>query len=166
MRISIIVAVAENNVIGKNNTLPWHLPADMKYFKDKTMGHCVVAGRKNFESIPAKYRPLPGRINLVVTRNEHYAYPQAEVVHSLEEAIKRAEELGETELFIIGGGEIFKQSLSIVDKIYLTRIHHAFDGDVFFPEIPEPEWKEISRKDCEADEKNLYRYSFIELVKA
>ena len=164
-KISAIAAMSENRVIGDNNQLPWHLPADMNYFKEKTMGHCVVSGRKNFESIPAKYRPLPGRYNMVITRNEHYSYPQADTVHSLDEAINKAKELGEAELFIIGGGEIFKQSLPVVDKVYLTRIHHPFEGDVFFPELPDSEWKEISRKDCKPDAKNLYGYSFLELVK-
>ena len=166
MTLSIIVAAAENNVIGKDNNLPWHLPADMAYFKEKTMGHCVVMGRKNFESIPEKYRPLIGRTNIVITRNSEFSYPSAVVVHSLEEAITEARSRGEKELFIIGGGEIFRQAMPLVDKVYITRIHHSFDGDIFFPELKSVEWKEIKRIDCKPDEKNRYSYSYIELERA
>src|SRR5437016_4645825 len=122
MIISLIVAVSENNVIGRNNQLPWHLPIDMKFFKEKTMGHCVIMGRKNYDSIPLKYRPLSGRTNIVVTRNRNLKLPEVIVKHSLEEAIDYAREKKETECFIIGGGEIFKDALVRADKIYLTRI--------------------------------------------
>src|ERR1035437_7885391 len=107
--ISIIVAVAENNVIGKDNSLIWHLPADMKYFKEKTSGHCVITGRKNYESIPAKFRPLPNRTNIVITRQANFKALGATVVSSIEEAIEKAKQRGDTEIFIIGGAEIYKQ---------------------------------------------------------
>lgn len=161
MTISIIVAASENNVIGRNNALPWHLPADMKFFKEKTMGHCVVMGRKNFESVPDKFRPLSGRTNIVVTHQANYPSEGIRVVHSIGDAIRLAKEKGETECFIIGGGEIFKQAMHRCDKIYLTRIHRDIEGDVFFPEINKDEWKEISRQDFKADEKNSYDFSFI-----
>ncbi len=161
MVISIIVAVSENNVIGRNNNLPWHLPADMKYFKDKTMGHFVVMGRKNFDSIPDKYRPLSGRTNVVVTRQNNFNAAGVQVVHSINEAIQLAKEKNETECFIIGGGEIFSQSIELCDRIYLTRIHHRIEGDVFFPELNQKEWKETSRKEVKADEKNNYDFSFL-----
>ena len=137
MIVSIIVAVSENNVIGKDNSLIWHLPADMKFFKEKTTGHCIITGRKNYESIPEKFRPLPNRTNIVITRQKNYIAPGAIVVGSLEEAFEKNLQIGADadEVFIIGGAEIFKQSMHLVDKLYITRIHHNFDGDVFFPDI-------------------------------
>lgn len=161
MIISIIVAVSENNVIGKNNDLPWHLPADMKFFKDTTMGHCVVMGRKNFQSIPDKYRPLSGRTNIVVTRQKDFKPAEVHTVHSIEEAIQLARNKNETECFIIGGGEIFAQSLDYCDRIYLTRIHSMIEGDVHFPVLNPGVWKEMSRKDIAPDEKNEYPFSFL-----
>jgi dihydrofolate reductase len=163
MKISIIVAVAQNDVIGKDNTLIWHLPADMKYFKEKTSGHCIITGRKNYESIPEKFRPLPNRTNIVITRQKDYQAPGAIVVSSLEKAIEKAKEIETQEIFIIGGGEIFNQSLAISDTIYLTRIHENFEGDVFFPQLNMNEWKEVLRQDCSTDEKNKHLYSFIVL---
>nr|AIA18327.1 Dihydrofolate reductase [uncultured bacterium] len=161
MKISIIVAASENNIIGRNNDLPWYLPTDLKYFKDTTMGHCVIMGRKNFESIPAKYSPLAGRTNIVVTRQKDFHAVGVEVTHSIEDAIELARKKNETECFITGGGEIFAQSLKFCDRIYLTRIHAVIEGDVYFPVVNENEWKEISRKDIQADEKNKYPFSFI-----
>ncbi len=161
MLISIIVAVSENNVIGRNNDLPWHLPADMKYFKDTTLGHCVVMGRKNFQSIPDKYRPLEGRTNIVVTRQTGFQEDGTVTVHSIDEAIEFAKSKMETECFIIGGGQIFAQSLNLSDRIYLTRIHHEFEGDVHFPVLSPGDWKESSRRDIPADEKNKYPFSFL-----
>lgn len=161
MNTSIIVAVGENNVIGKDNALIWHLPADMKYFKEKTTGHCIITGRKNYESIPEKFRPLPNRTNIVITRQHDYQAPGAIVVSSLEAALDKAKEIESEEIFIIGGGEIFKQSIPHTNRIYLTQIHHSFEGDVFFPELNKKDWEEISRVDFQPDEKNKYAYSFI-----
>ncbi|MFL5766120.1 MAG: dihydrofolate reductase [Bacteroidia bacterium] len=163
--ISIIVAVGNDNVIGKDNALIWHLPADMKFFKEKTMGHCVITGRKNYESIPEKFRPLPGRTNIVITRQNNYHAPGAVVVDSIGKAIELAKESGDEEIFIIGGAEIFRQSLNITDRIYLTKIHHSFEGDVFFPELNASEWVETSRNKGITDEKNKYEYEFITLEK-
>ena len=162
--ISIIVAVSENNVIGKDNKLIWHMPADMKFFKEKTTGHCVITGRKNYESIPEKFRPLPNRTNIIVTRQTEYKAPGAIVVDSIEEAIKKAKETGDTEIFIIGGAEIFKQTIDKINKIYLTKINHSFEGDTFFPEIDLTQWLEIRREDFLPDEKNKYPYSFIQYI--
>lgn len=161
--ISIIVAVAENNAIGKNNQLLWHLPADMKIFREKTTGHCVITGRKNYESIPERFRPLPNRTNIVITRQHNYSAPGAIVVSTLNDAIEKAKATGDEEIFIIGGGEIYAQSLAIADKIYLTKVHHSFDADTFFPQLNMDEWEIISSSQFPADEKNIYAFSFIEL---
>ena len=162
MIVSIIVAASENNVIGNNNDLIWRLPKDMKFFKDTTKEHHVIMGRKNFESIPHKFRPLPNRQNIVVTRNKKYIADGCLVVTSIEEGLNIAKKNKEKETFIIGGGQIYKLALelNLVDKIYLTRIHHSFDGDTFFPEL-DKKWKETERIDHQADEKNEYDYSFI-----
>ena len=159
--ISIIVAASDNNVIGKDNKLIWHLPADMKFFKETTTGHCIITGRKNYESIPEKFRPLPNRTNIVITRQENYNAPGAIVVKSIEEAIEKAKQTGDDEIFIIGGAEIFKQSLHLTDKIYFTKIYHFFEGDVFFPELNTSEWKETGRIKGITDEKNKYPHDFI-----
>ncbi len=163
--ISIIVAVANNNVIGKDNTLIWHLPADMKFFREKTTGHVIITGRKNYESIPEKFRPLPNRTNIIITRQKDYNATGAIVCNTIENAITKAKELNDTEIFIIGGAEIYKQSLHLADKIYLTQIKHTFEGDAFFPEINLNDWTEIERKTGETDEKNNYPHDFITYIK-
>src|ERR1035437_8776354 len=122
MIVSLIVAVAENNVIGKDNNLPWHLPADMKYFRDTTLGHCVIMGRKNYDSIPLKYRPLEKRTNIVITRQKDFKADNCIVVHSVEEALSEAKRENESEAFIIGGADIYKQTIDVADKIYYTKI--------------------------------------------
>ncbi|MGZ3864561.1 MAG: dihydrofolate reductase [Bacteroidia bacterium] len=161
MTLSIIVAVSENKVIGRDNTLIWHMPADMKFFKEKTTGHAIITGRKNYESIPEKFRPLPNRTNIVITRQHNYHAPGAVVVPSIEKALEHASEKHKSdEVFIIGGGEIFKQTLGICNRVYLTRIHHNFEGDVFFDNLNENEWKLISTEDHKADEKNAYDFTF------
>ena len=166
MKVSLIVAVSENGVIGKDNDLIWHLPKDMKFFKDTTLGCHVIMGRKNFESIPHKYSPLPQRTNIVITRKSHYNAEGCIVVNNIERALQIARENGEKESFIIGGGQIYKIALEkkLVDKIYLTRVHHSFNGDTFFPEL-NSEWKESSRIDCIADEKHAHDYSFLTFEK-
>ena len=166
MKVSLIVAVSENGVIGKDNDLIWHLPKDMKFFKETTQGHHVIMGRKNFESIPHKFRPLPNRTNVIITRQSDYKAEGCLVVNSVEESIEIAKQNGDTEPFIIGGGQIYKIALeqNLVDRIYLTRIHHPFEGDTFFPEL-NSDWEEVKREDCYADEKNKYNYSFIVLEK-
>ena len=161
MVVSLIVAVSENNVIGKNNDLIWNFPNDMKYFKDRTKGHFVIMGRKNFESIPQKYRPLPNRTNVVVTRQNTFQAEGCIVVNSIEDAIKKAENAADTEPFIIGGGEIYQLALKkqLIDRIYLTRIHHNYNGDTFFPTLGQ-EWKLLNSKKHLADEKHIYDYDF------
>ena|SRR3989344_5261315 len=160
MEISIIVAVSQNNVIGAKNKLPWYLPADLKRFKKLTMGHHIIMGRKTFESIG---RVLPGRVNVVVTRNLDYKEEGVVVVNSLEDAFKLAKNAKETEAFVIGGAEIFTETLPKVDKIYMTKVNAKIDGDVFFPSFDEKQWKVISRKRFEADDKNLYPFEFLTL---
>jgi dihydrofolate reductase len=157
MMISLLVAASENNVIGKSNQLPWHLPNDLKYFKNLTWGMPILMGRKTFESIG---KPLPGRKSIVITRNADWQHEDVDVVHSIEEAIQKAEGYGVKEVFVIGGAEIFKTSLPTANRIYLTRIHHSFEGDVFFPDISEAEWELTSNRYCEADEKNTYHHTY------
>ena len=152
--IKIIVAMSKNRVIGNNNELIWKLSSDLKRFKELTTGHPVVMGRKTYESIG---KPLPNRRNIIITRNLEYQVEGCETVSSLEEALL----LTNNNCFIIGGGEIYKQSLEVADKIYLTLVHKEFEGDTTFPELGK-EWATIDCKDFEADEKNEYNYSFIE----
>jgi dihydrofolate reductase len=155
--VKIIVATSKNRVIGNDNKLIWKLSSDLKRFKELTTGNPVVMGRKTFESIG---KPLPNRRNIIITRNENYEVDGCEIVSSLEEAFL----LTNNDCFIIGGGEIYKQSIEVADKIYLTLVDCELNGDTFFPEI-DSTWKKISRKDFESDEKNEYRYSFIEYEK-
>ena len=166
MKVSLIVAVSENGVIGKNNDLIWHLPKDMKFFKETTIGHHVIIGRKNFESIPHKFRPLSNRTNIVVTRQSDYKAEGSIVVNSVEDALEIAKANGDLEPFIIGGGQIYKIALekNLADRIYLTKIHYSFDGDTFFPEL-NSDWKERTREDCFKDDNHKYDYSFIVLEK-
>jgi len=157
MDISCIVGVAHNNVIGKDNDMPWHLSEDLKYFKRTTLGHHILMGRTNFNAIG---RPLPKRTNVIVTRDPFFMVSNCLVVHSIEEGIQVAKDNGETELFIIGGGSIYEQTISICNKLYLTEIDLEIEGDVFFPEIDFSEWKLISEEPHLKDEKNPYNYNF------
>ena len=161
MKIAIVVAAAENNAIGKDNRLIWRLPDDMKFFKEKTVGHCIVTGRKNYESIPDKFRPLPDRTNIVVTRSKTYSAPGAIVVHSVEEAIAKAKAHGETMLGVIGGGEIYREMLKYTDIIWLTRVHHEFNAHVFFPELDPTVWKITWREEHQADDRHAYAFTFL-----
>jgi dihydrofolate reductase len=154
--ISIIVAAGDNRVIGKNNQLIWHLPADLKRFRQITTGHAVIMGRKTFDSIN---KALPGRTNIIVTRQKDFEKENCLVADSLEHAIELCK--NDNEVFIIGGAQIFEQAIPVTDKIYLTQIHQSFDGDVFFPALDHHQWKVISKEDHAADEKNKYDYSFI-----
>ena len=157
MVISQIVAASLNNVIGVDGGLPWHMPTDMKYFKEKTLGHYIVTGRKNYE---AEGKALPGRVNIVLTRNREYTIPDGVVVHTMEEAIEIARKAGETELFIVGGEEIYKLAMPVTDRIYLTRIHTKVEGDTFYPE-PDPEiWKQVSVERHQKDKRNPFDYDF------
>lgn len=161
MIVSAIVAVAENNVIGKDNSLIWRLPADMLFFKETTSGHHVITGRKNYLSIPPKFRPLPNRTNIVLTRANSLKEEGIVVAHSLQEAIDICAKNEETEAFVIGGGEIYRQSLenNLIDKLYLTKVHHSFDGDTFFPEIDSNEWVLLKSTFHDIDEKHSYAFT-------
>ena len=159
MIVSMIAAASENHVIGKDNDMVWRMPSDLKYFMDTTTGHHIIMGRKNFESIGK--RPLKNRTNVVITRSEHYEAPGSVVVGSLEEALVLARNNGDDEAMIIGGGEIYKLGLPFADRIYLTRIHESFEGDVYFPEFDMDEWREVSKQENKADEKNPYDYTFL-----
>ncbi len=165
MKISLIVATDLNNAIGKDNSLLWHLPADMKFFREKTMGHTVITGRKNYESIPEKFRPLPGRKNIVITRQSGYLAPGAIVASSVEEAIKVAKNANEDCVFIIGGGEIYQQTISLADEIYRTLVYTKKDADTFFPEIDLKTYKKVWEESHTKDEKNPYDYTFEKFVR-
>ena len=162
MDISIIVAISKNNAIGKDNDLLWHLPKDMKFFKETTNGHCIITGRKNYFSIPEKFRPLPNRTNIVVTRDTSLSLDGAIIVHSIEEAIDKAKEEEKEEIFIIGGGEVYKQSLDFATKMYITEVDTVFEeADTFFPTIDTTVWKEVSREKHAKDEKNKFDFDFV-----
>lgn len=160
---SIIVAKAQNNAIGKDNQLLWHLPQDMKHFKQTTMGHHMIMGRKTFESIG---RPLPGRELIIVTRNPDYPAPGCKTVGSIKEALGWAEQAGETEVLIAGGAQIYRAMLPLADKIYLTEVKATLEGDTFFPELDQNEWEETQRTAHSADERHAYAYDFVELISA
>jgi Dihydrofolate reductase len=162
MIISLIAALTENRVIGKNNDLPWSLPDDMKYFMKTTTGHHVIMGRKNYESLPKKFQPLPNRTNIVVTRQKDFVAPQCHVVHSINEGIEIARKNNETEVFIIGGAEIYSQGLAATQRMYLTEIKtHLSDADTFFPAFRKEEWREVSRQAHAADERHSYAFDFV-----
>jgi len=158
VEIAIVVAMAENRVIGCENRLPWHLPADLRHFKQLTLGKPVLMGRRTHESIG---RPLPERTNIVVTRDRTYSAPGCIVAHSLESALESA--AGCAEVMVIGGTELYRQLLPRADRIYLTLVHAGFEGDAFFPELEAGEWREVERTDYPADEKNCCPYSFLRL---
>jgi dihydrofolate reductase len=158
MKLSIIVAMGSNRVIGNRNALPWHLPADLAHFKAITMGKPILMGRRTHESIG---RPLPGRENIVITRNRDYTAAGCTVVHSLEEAVQAA--AGHHEIMIIGGAELYRQALPQVDVLYLTRVEGEFAGDAFFPELDDRQWREVERSEHAPDARNPHCYSFITL---
>ena len=157
MKISLLVAAAENNAIGKNNQLLWHLPNDLKFFKNTTWGMAVIMGRKTYESVD---KPLPGRFNIVITRQADWKAEGVIVSKDLQDALQKAAETNCNEVFVIGGGEIYKWAIDIADKIYITRVHASFEADTFFPAIDESKWKLTSNSDFEVDEKHKYAYSF------
>ena len=161
MIISMIAAMGSNRVIGKDNDLPWHLPDDFKYFQQETNGHHIVMGRKNWESLPHKFQPLPNRTNLVLTRQSDYKADGATIITSLQEGKEIAAKNGEQELFIIGGGEIYRMGLSISDRIYLTEIAGDFDGQVTFPELNRDVWKEVSRQHHPVDDRHQYAFDYV-----
>ncbi|WP_214070194.1 dihydrofolate reductase [Mucilaginibacter sp. dw_454] len=160
MTVSIVVAISENHAIGKDNQLLWHLPKDLKHFKEITSGGTVIMGRKTYDSVG---RPLPNRRNIIVTRQQ-IEIEGCEVVNSLQAALDLCQ--GTEEVFIVGGAEIYKQAMLLTDRIYLTIVHANIEGDTYFPEINADIWKETERADHEADEKNALPFSFITLERA
>lgn len=154
--ISIIVAMDKNRAIGVNNTLPWHLPADLKRFKALTMGHHMIMGRKTYESIG---KPLPGRTTVIVTRQKDYKADGCKVVHSLNAALEAARE--DAEIFVIGGAELFTQALARADRLYVTFIDTEVKGDTFFPQIDPQQWITLEEQAFEPDEKNCYHYRYV-----
>lgn len=158
MRISFILAMDRNNVIGADGGLPWHLPADLRYFKSVTMGKPLIMGRKTYETIG---KPLPGRKNIVMTRDETYKAPGCTVVHTRQEALEAAGDA--LEIMIIGGAEIYGQFLPQADRIYLTRIDEAFEGDTVFPQLAAEQWRTVSEEAHEADERNPHPFCWLVL---
>ena len=158
MKLSIIVAVAENGVIGRNNDLPWHLPADLKRFKGLTMGHHLIMGRQTFEAIG---RPLPGRTIVVISRKRPQLPDGIALTSSLSQAVEVARSTGDTEAFVAGGAQIYELALPIADRLYLTRIHQSFAGDTTFPEVDGDQWKLVDQEDHEADTVAGISFSFL-----
>jgi dihydrofolate reductase len=155
---SLMVAIANNTAMGKDNNLLWHLPADMKFFRETTTGHCIITGRKNYESIPARFRPLKNRTNIVVTRNLDYLEPNIQVCNSIEFAIDFAKRTGEKEVFVIGGGQIYAECLekNLIDKMYITHVDSTFEADTFFPDFDKKNWKSSIISELEKSEKNPF----------
>jgi dihydrofolate reductase len=158
MIISLIAAVSENNVIGNNGKIPWHLPADFAYFKKTTWGHHVVMGQTTFESIG---KPLPGRTNIILSFDKDYKAPGCKVVDSLDKSFQIAASSGEEELFVIGGASVYAQTIEMADKLYITKVHHKFSGDTHFPTIDPKKWKKVSETKNKKDDKNKYDFSFL-----
>jgi dihydrofolate reductase len=157
-KISAIVAIDKNNCIGKDNEIPWYLPADLKYFKKTTIDHPVIMGRKSFESIG---RPLPKRTNIVISSNPFYIANGILIASNIEEALEMAMSENLDEVFIIGGGKIYQQTHDLWDRVYLTEVEIETEGDTFFPKLDPKVWQEISRETHEADDKNPFRYHFV-----
>jgi len=158
--ISLIVAMDENRLIGARNQLPWHLPADLALFKRTTMGKPIVMGRKTFESIG---RPLPGRRNIVITRDSAFQAPGCEICHGIDAALAICS--ADDEVMLIGGASLYQQTLALASCMYITRIHHSFSGDTWFPEFPADSWSIEEQQDFAADESNPYPFSFVKFVR-
>ena len=156
MKLSLIVAMATNHTIGLNNKMPWHLSADLKKFKQITMGHPIIMGRKTFESIG---RPLPGRQNIIISRNPHYEQQSCLVFNNLDSALQSCAQADE--VFVIGGATLYAATLAQADRLYITEIQQAFDGDTWFPEIDLQQWQEVTRNDISDDKSVDFSYSFI-----
>jgi dihydrofolate reductase len=161
MIISLIAALAQNRVIGKDNDLPWRLPDDMKFFMQSTKGHYVIMGRKNYDSLQDKFKPLPQRTNIVVTRQKDLHAPGCIVVNAVEKALDIAKQNNEQEAFVIGGAEIYKIALPLAHRLYLTEIHAHVQGDTYFPEFDKKEWNEVSRVPHKADERHPFSFDFV-----
>ena len=167
MKTSLIVAMDTDRGIGKNNDLMWNLPNDMRFFKDTTSGHVVVMGRKNYESIPEKYRPLPNRENVVLTRNESYVAGNCNIFYSLEECMNYYQSEEERTVFIIGGGQIYREALKLdlIDEMFITHINHSYGADTFFPEVDLKQWKVEKVMEQPKDEKHEASFSVMRYTK-
>lgn len=159
-KLSLIVAMDRNRLIGRNNALPWQMPADLAYFKKTTMGKPIVMGRKTYESIG---RPLPGRDNLVVSRNPAFEAPGCILVQSIDDALEKCR--SEAEIMLIGGATLYQQAIEKAGALYITFIHHEFEGDTWFPDYDEQIWKLESKAEFEPDERNQYAYSFVKYIR-
>ncbi len=161
MIVSLIAAIAADNSIGRDNDLLWSLPADMKFFKSSTKGHTVLMGRKNYESIPERFRPLPSRVNIVVSRNANYE--GCLMVRSIEEGLKAAEESGEEELFVIGGGEIYRQTIDLADRLYISHVDAQYpEADAHFPFFEKRLWEEVELAKHEIDERHEHVFRIVQ----
>jgi dihydrofolate reductase len=161
MIISLIAALSENRVIGKNNDLPWHLPDDMKFFMSTTSGHAVIMGRKNFDSIPTKFKPLSERLNIVITHQKDWSATGVTAVKSWNDALDVAATHPDSEVFVIGGAQIYDLAMSDADRLYLTEIKADIDGDTRFPLFDRKQWKETMRKHHPADARHAYAFDFV-----
>lgn len=161
MTISLIAARAANGVIGTDNRLPWHLPDDMKFFMQTTSGHAVIMGRKNYLSIPEKFRPLPNRLNIVLTRNPEFVAPGCTIVHQSQDALQAAGTFGKDEVFVIGGAEIYQLFINQANRLYLTEIQAEAVGNTFFPEFDRTRWTERSRIPHPADDRHAFAFDFV-----
>ncbi len=161
MNISIIAAIAENNVIGKDNKLIWHISEDLKRFKKLTTGHSIIMGRKTYESLP--FKPLPNRENIILSSQKGLNFEEAKIIHSINETLNHCK--NEEEIFICGGAEIYRSFLPITNRLFLTKVHHTFEGDTFFPEIDYSKWKIESESEMLFDEKSELHYTFINYFK-
>jgi dihydrofolate reductase len=157
-RIAYVVAMDENRLIGRDNALPWRLPDDMRWFREQTLGKPCIMGRRTYDSLPERFRPLPGRRNIIVTRNREYEAPGAVVVHSVEEALGAAGDAAE--IIIVGGAELFRALWPKVDRLYLTQVHGASQGDVYFPAYDLAEWREIYRQEHPADDRHTFAFTW------
>ena len=160
IKLSMIAAMGKNRIIGKDNDMPWHLPADLQHFKKTTLGSPIIMGRKTYDSIG---RPLPGRLNIILSRNTDLEIEGCSVVNSLDEAIALAQEETSDEVFITGGAHLYNKFLKEADRLYITLIDEEFEGDTYFPDYTQLKWLEVSREDHLSDKKNIYDYSFITL---
>ncbi len=161
MILSLVAAVSDNDVIGNDGKLPWSLPDDLKHFHDLTVGHPVIMGRKTYESIPEKRRPLPDRLNIVLTR-QAMDIPDCTVVHSLAEALSFLQStIQSSEVFVIGGAEVYREAIPLAQRMYLTRIHALVDGDAFFPDVDWDEWREVAREEHPADARHAHAFTFL-----
>lgn len=167
MKVSLIVAMDSDRGIGKNNDLMWHLPSDMRFFKETTLGQIVVMGRKNYESIPERYRPLPKRENVVLTRNESYVADDCNIFHSLEECLKYYKSEEDRTVFIIGGGEIYRQALGmkIIDEMYISHVNHSYGADTFFPTFDFKDWLVETILEQKKDDRHKASFSVMKYSK-